>query len=277
MRKDVIYLRFDKYRRFAAEVALLCSESRITIAAAGLAFFLTMTFFPLLICLQTMLGSLFPTAEELRGFLTLLLPTDTVSAIIEYLHYAAVNRSETMLVMALTVVASSSSAALRVVDRVMGEMQHCRKRPGIAPLIFSFCFSLLFLSSIYLAVILVSTGRWFLNYADRHIYFMNISDSWSWCRFLLLFLLLFVILSGVYRITAPKGREKRILPGAVLASAALVVLSVLFSAFIGASAKYPMIYGSLASVIVIMLWLYACGLILFVGCAINVTLLRIRK
>ena len=85
------------------------------------------------------------------------------------------------------------------------------------------------------------------------------------------------MLCGVYRITAPKGKPGRLLPGAALAAAALVALSILFSAFIGASAKYPLIYGSLAGVIVIMLWLYSCGVILFLGCALNVTLESMRS
>ena len=265
-------LCFQNMRRLLAGVYGIYIESRIPIAAAGLAFFLTLTFFPLLICLQTMLGSMFPSSEELRSMLTMLLPADTVATIQDYLRYAAANRSDTMLAMALTVVASSSAAAFRVMDRVMGGMRGGRRFPGTAGLVFSFCFSLLFLAAIYLSVILIGTGRWFLDYADRHIFFMNISDSWRWWRFVLLFLLLFMLLCGVYRITALRSRSCRLLPGAVFGSAALVAVSAVFSVFIGASAKYPLVYGSLAGVIVIMLWLYACGVILFLGCALNVAL-----
>ena len=49
-------------------------------------------------------------------------------------------------------------------------------------------------------------------------------------------------------------------------------VSVAFSAIIGASARYPLVYGSLASIIVLMLWLYTCCLILFGGAALNVAL-----
>lgn len=274
--KDGMRLRGAHFKRLCLGVYEIYVVHRIPIAAAGLAFFLTLAFFPLLICLQTMLGSMFPSSAELRGFLGVLLPPDTVSVILDYLRYIAVNRSDAMLAMALTVLASSSAAAFRILDRVMGEMRGGRRFPGAAALVFSFCFSLLFLAAVYLAVILISTGKWFLDFADRHIYFMNISDSWRWWRFALLFLLLFVMISGLYRITAPKDRTTHLLPGAGLASAALVAVSVVFSAFIGASAKYPLIYGSLAGVIVIMLWLYACGVILFLGCALNVALERMK-
>ena len=270
-------LRLEGFKRLLRGVYGIYTGQRIPIAAAGLAFFLTLAFYPLLICLQTMLGSMFPTSEEVRGILNVLLPADTVPTILEYLRYIAANRSETMLAMALTLVATSSAAAFRVVDRVMGDMRDARRFPGAAGLVFSFCWSLLFLAAIYLAVILIGTGKWFLDFADRHIYFMNISDSWRWWRFVLLFALLFVMICGVYRITAPKQGAYRMLPGAALARAALVAVSIVVSVFIGASAKYPLVYGSLASVIVIMLWLYTCGVILFLGNAVNVTLEREMK
>ena len=270
-------MRTGFFKRLCADVCAIYVDCRIPVAAAGLAYFLTLTFYPLLICLQAMLGSLFPGSEQLRNLLSGLLPEDTVSAILEYLRYVSVNRSEAMLAMALTVVASSSAAAFRVIERTLGEMRGKRRFRGAAALAFSFCFSVLFLAAVYLAAILVSTGKWFLAFADRHIRFMNISDSWSWGRFVLLFLLLFVMISGVYRVTAPKDAQRRLLPGAALASAALVAVGVIFSAFIGASVKYPLIYGSLAGVIVIMLWFYTCGVILLLGGALNTALERNAK
>ena len=267
-------MRFGGWKQLAQSVCAIYIDQRLAIAAAGLCYFLTLSFFPLLICLQCMLGSMFPPTEELRGFLSVLLPQSAVSTILDYLRYVAANRSDTMLFMALTVVASSSAAAFRVLDRVMGAMRGGRRFSGAGALVFSFCFSLVFLIMVYFAVILIGTGKWFLELADRHIYFMSISGSWRWWRFVLLFLLLFVMISAVYRITAPRGKAKRHLPGALSASAALVVLSVLFSAFIGESVKYPLLYGSLASVIVLMLWLYTAGSILFLGAALNVALER---
>ena len=269
-------VRLMKFKRLCAGVYALCMRCRLPVAAAGLAFFLTLTFFPTLICLRSMLGSMFPSPEELRSFLRVLLPEDTVASIQDYLRYIAANRSDTMLAMAITLVASSSAAAFRVMDSVMGEMRGGRRYSGLLSLAFSFCFSLLFLAAIDLAVFLIVTGKWFLDLADRHIFFMNISDSWNWWRFVLLFLLLFVIISGVYRITAPRRGTVRALPGAALASAALVAVSVVFSALIGAGAKYPLIYGSLAGGIVIMLWLYLGGLILFLGGAVNVALEKMK-
>ena len=255
----------------------LYTQRHIPMAAAALSYFLTLTFFPMLICLYTMFGSMFPTSDEIFEFLAGVMPSDTLGIIRDYLLYVSDNLSTSMLLMAITVLLTSSSAAFRMVAGVMAEMRGGRRKHGLAAWVFSCCFSLVFLAAIYFSVLLIATGKWFLEFADRHIMFMNISDSWSWCRFLFLFCLLFVILSGVYKISSPPGRQTILLPGAAIASVALVILSILFSYFIGASTKYPLVYGSLASLIIMMLWLYSCGLILFLGNALNVSLEKMAK
>ena len=47
------------------------------------------------------------------------------------------------------------------------------------------------------------------------------------------------------------------------AALALVVASGLFSWFIGLSSRYSLVYGSLVSLIILLIWLYFCGQILF--------------
>ena len=51
----------------------------------------------------------------------------------------------------------------------------------------------------------------------------------------------------------------------LLASLAMVACSVLFSWFIGLSSRYTLVYGSLASLIILLVWLYFCGNILLLG------------
>lgn len=261
-------------KRLGTDILGYYKRQQISTAAAGLSYFLTMTFFPMLICLYTMLGALFPRRGEILRFFEGVLPEDAISVILDYLGYVSDHMSSTMLILALTVMASSSSTAFRIIDRRIGAMWGKPRFTGIFAWLFSFCFSLIFLAAVYFSVLVVVTGKWFLEFADRRIMFMNISESWRWGRFVLMYLLLFVILSGVYKLTSPRGRPLQLLPGAALAALALVAVSILFSAAIGASAKYPLIYGSLASIIVMMLWLYLCGVILFLGGAFNAALNR---
>ena len=66
-------------------------------------------------------------------------------------------------------------------------------------------------------------------------------------------------------------------PGALAASAALAAASMIFSLLMGNSARYSLIYGSLASVILLLVWLYLCGNILIMGNAVNYVLFTHRR
>ena len=47
-------------------------------------------------------------------------------------------------------------------------------------------------------------------------------------------------------------------------------MSWVFSMFIAVSARYPLVYGSLASLVLLMFWLFLCCQIIFLGAALNV-------
>ena len=52
---------------------------------------------------------------------------------------------------------------------------------------------------------------------------------------------------------------------------------MIFSLLMGKSARYSLVYGSLASVILLLVWLYLCGNILIMGNVLNYVLFTHRK
>lgn len=76
---------------------------------------------------------------------------------------------------------------------------------------------------------------------------------------------------SVYRLGLPKGEAKRlsVMVNAMLTSVILALVSAAFSKMIDMSANYSLLYGSLASIIVLLLWLYLCCTILLLGAAAN--------
>lgn len=273
-------MRWNKVKRIGRMMFGIFMDNNIPRAAASLSYFLTLSIFPTLICLYHMLGNLAPPTEEIKEFLDGLLPESTADTIQSFLRYVSANRSTAMLFAALIVLATCASAAFRCVDNVTVEMRGVSRFSGLLAFVFSVVYSLLLVAALYLAAIFILTGKWFLEIIDRQLMFMNISDTWSWARFFLLGLLLFVLLSWLYRVTAPRaaarqGRSIRLLPGAVVAAVALLIVSMVFAGVIGVSAQYPLVYGSIASLALMMFWLYVCGIIVFMGNALNISLERL--
>jgi len=88
-----------------------------------------------------------------------------------------------------------------------------------------------------------------------------------------------ILLTGLFLLIyryLPSGKARypfrSFLPGAVFASLAWQLLSAFFSFSAVRITDYSRLYGTLAAVALVMLWLYACMLSLFLGAEINVAL-----
>lgn len=262
-------------------VARLYTEKRVTRAAAAMSYYLTMTIFPLIICLYSLLGRNYSKVIEILDLADKFLTTQTSNFLNEFLVYVASSNNTAMLTAGLVVVISSSSAAIRTLQTTIGEMQGGKRFQGLVDYVYSIVFSLFFMAAMYFSVIVILSGRDILNLIGRFL-LIDISGSWTWLRFLVLAGIIFIIFWGIYEMSKRKSDRYDSFPGAILATVAMVVMTAAFSVFIGASSKYPLVYGSLASLILLMFWLHLCCQIIYIGAAFNISLKeakirRIRK
>ena len=255
-----------------AKLIRIYIDKKISRSAAELAYFLTLSLFPTLICLNAMLGKFFPGADSILDALDNIIPRDALIVIADYLEYVSKSNNNAMLTAGLILMATTSAAAYRSVLRAMGDIQGSPRYRGPFAFIMSFTVSIVLPFAIYFAAAVVISGNWLLEFLAQHVSFIEVSTAWSWMRFILLFLIIYATIYCIYRFTAPKKRANRFFPGAIAASIALVAVSMVFSGFISLSVRYPLVYGSLASIIIMMTWLYICGNILIMGNAFNVVL-----
>jgi membrane protein len=84
-------------------------------------------------------------------------------------------------------------------------------------------------------------------------------------------LAMLIVGMAVIYLFAPNVRQRWtwIVPGALFAVVTFVVASYLFSLYIRYAPSYNATYGSLGAVIVLMLWFYLMGLIMYIGGEIN--------
>ncbi len=262
--------------RFVLDIADLYFTKRVSRSAAELAYFLILSFFPALICINAIIGTLHIDMSQLLHEAEGVIPAGAIAVIQEYVNYITINQSRGLLAAGVVVTMFSASAAMRSLMNVMDDIYDRKTYVGIWQIVASVAFAALFLMVIYLSMVVVLTGNWFFHLLERflrqfpRLQGIRLPWEWQWMRFLILFCLVLAFMLLLYRGTAPRGKPRApIFTGAFLASAALVLFSVLFSYFIGLSSKYSLIYGSLASVIILLVWLYLCGTIVILGNCFN--------
>lgn len=96
-------------------------------------------------------------------------------------------------------------------------------------------------------------------------------------RLLITFLLVFSAISLIYRHAPAIGRKwKWLTPGALLASVLIIAFSMIFSAWVNNVAAYNRIYGSIGSILILMLLVYFNSLVLLIGFELNVSINSLR-
>ena len=266
--------------KFALEIADIYFSKHVARSAAELAFFLVLSFFPLLICVNAFIGLLDLNIASVLSIAEPFLPGGTLDILGDYIQYISDNQSSAMLAAGIVVTLISASAAFRALMNIMSDIYDRKTYRGFGQLLASLIFSVLFLATIYLAIGVLFTGGWLFHLIEDffHLDSSVLPWDWQWLRFPVLFCLVLFFIMVVYRMSAPRGRPRPpIFAGALIAAVALVAATALFSLFIGMSSRYSLVYGSLASVIILLVWLYLCGNILILGNVFNCVWYRRRK
>ena len=128
-------------------------------------------------------------------------------------------------------------------------------------------------------MVVIFTGEWFFWLLEEHLPvrvkellpLAALSGLWRWMRYLLLFCFVLLLVLLVYRAGTPRGamRLPVVALSSLLAAAAISAASVMFSWFIDMSSRYALVYGSLASLIILLVWLYLCGNLLLLGAVVG--------
>ena len=244
--------------------------------SAALTYYLLFAIFPLLIFISTLLGLLELDGAYIASVLEPLLPADVLNVLQSYLDYVSANQSRQLLwfslVFSIWFPMRAAGCLMHSVRKAFGcGAPESMWRSQLRILLFTVCLIL----SIAITLVLVVVGRTVLEFAGRII---TVSEAfitaWSYLRFVALALVMTVLLVLLYMLSQGRRRPLReVLPGVGSTLAAWLVLSMAFSYYVEHVGQYSVLYGSIATVIVVLLWLYMSGQILVLGAEFSAALI----
>lgn len=122
-----------------------------------------------------------------------------------------------------------------------------------------------------LATIIMSFGKALLNFLKDFLSFLDFNIfTFDLITFSFGIILIFIILFVLFFISSSRSAEKiPVIPGVIIASIAWVSLSYLYSFYISSKANFSNLYGGLANIIILMLWLNFSVQIILYGAIIN--------
>lgn len=153
-------------------------------------------------------------------------------------------------------------------DRTFKKRSNFRKR-GIA-IGLTFLLGFLLVAS----VLLIILGNIIINWLDAYINFDSfVHTSLSILRWTVFILLFYTGISMIYRYGAPtKRRFSFFSPGTTLAASLSILSSLLFSFYVENFSQYNRLYGSIGTVIILLLWLQINAFTLLIGFELNASI-----
>ena len=276
MKTSKLYAPRTGFGRLAGDMIRRYYVHDVARDSAALTYYLLFAIFPLLIFVSTLLGVLELDIASITAVLAPILPSDVVDIIRTYLEYVAANQSRQLLWFSLVF---SIWFPMRSTGCLMHSLRKAFGRSAPENILLGQLRTLLFtiwmIFVIGLTLALVVVGRRALYFLSG---FLPLSETfisvWGYLRFIILGLVMAISLGILYQLALGQRRPLReVLPGVGSSLAAWLLLSMAFSYYVEHVGQYSVLYGSIATVIVVLLWLYMSGQILVLGAEFSAALI----
>ena len=251
----------------------------LTTYAASIAFFLFLSILPLLILVSLFLPLTGFGAEELVEMATAVTPDvvdDLVSQIIREVYARSAGIVPLTLIVIIWTAAQSLSAlirGLRMVYEIPGKKNFLKL--NLTAIIGVFAVAAFLILAVLGVVLLDTVVR---TSGIDQIRLPVLTTLILHLRHIILLLLAALLLTLLYTfISDAEKRPRSHLPGAVVSSVAIMIFTWIFSSFAGYTGNYHTIYGSLATFVIMLLWGYACVILVLVGGSLNQFLIKRRR
>ena len=248
--------------------------------SAALAFYLLFMLFPLLIFISALLGLLQLDVAATQQALEELLPTEVVELIVAYLTHVGENPSPRLMVFGLIFSIYFPMRATNSLMRSVRIAYHLGPpRNALLHTLKTLFYAVVLIVSIALTLTVLTVGDRLLGYAVLHFRLPAfVAETWLRLRFPVTGVAGFFALYFLYGLAQDQRRPWRDLwPGTLAALAAWMVLSLLYSLYVDKIAHYSTLYGSIGTVIVLLIWLYLGAVTLIMGAELNGTIISLRR
>ena len=236
------------------------------------ALFLIISIFPMIMMLLNSIQFLPITKTQFQTLAVKVIPDSFIPLFISITEDLYKKSSGTLLsVSAIATVWSASRGALSIISGLNSVYDIDESRNYLVLKIMSCLYTIGFVVIIILSLMLLVFGnKLYLFIITRYTFLETIANIFISARAMFALCTLTLFFALIYKVLpnhkAPFFQQ---LPGALFSAAGWMLFSFFFSIYIDNFGNYSYMYGSLTTIILLMLWLYVCMYILFLGGEIN--------
>lgn len=265
----------DAYMKLFASIAVIANKIKkdyVSAFAAQSSLFIIMSFVPFLLLLMMLIKYTPLTEETLLTVINNIAPDAFKASLSSMVHEIYLNVNPTaFLIVIVSVLWTAGKGFNSLIEGLNSVFDITEHRNGFVLRLYSILYTLVFAVIIVLCLIIFILGSLILDFFNKHLPFvgriietiMNLRTLISVLLFTLFFTFLYVAIPSRHT------KIKRQIPGALFSAVGWTGFSFFFSLYVNFSQNLSILYGSLATIVCAMLWLYVCMFIFLIGAEIN--------
>ena len=239
--------------------------------AAQSAFFMMLSLVPILLLLMTLVRYTPVTQANIIEVAYEIFPKTVSSTIISIIN-EVYNQTGTAISVSILVAIWSAGKGVMAMSNGLNAIRGTQEtRNYFVVRIRAGIYILLFLLAIILSLVLLGFGNSISLLINQHAPVLQyIFDFIIEIRTVVMILVLALFSTCIYQFLPNKrGKLKNQLPGAIFTAFGWTFASFLFSVYLDIFKGFSNMYGSLTTIVIIMLWLYFCMYVMLLGGEIN--------
>ena len=243
----------------------------ISAYAAQTAYFLIMSFIPFVLFLTAIVQYTPLTYREVRQAIVGVVPENLQGFVLNIVA-EVFSKSAAVLPISALMALWSSGKGMQALINGLNTIYHVREtRNWLINRIYSMFYMLLFVLALIASLLLLVMGSRIHMLISDYIPFLgNIIGRILNAKTFLVFVMQFLVFLVLYRyLPNRKASLKSQVPGAFFTAAAWSAFSYLFSLYFTFFPDFSIMYGSLSTLILVMVWLYFCMNLLLYGAEVN--------
>ncbi|OUP65547.1 ribonuclease BN [Drancourtella sp. An177] len=248
-------------------------KSHLGAYAAQSAFFFVLSLIPFILLLMTMIQFTPITRTNIKDAIEQVLPQSIIPFIMSIVN-EVYNQSKAIIPVTLLVALWSAGRGVLAVTSGLNCIYESKETRNYFYLrLRSSVYTVLFLLVIVLCLLLAVFGNRISVFVQFHVpILIKAMDFLIRIRTMLMTGVMVVFCLLLYRFLPDmkkKTKWKHQIPGAVFAAIGWQVLSLVFSVYLDIFQGFSTMYGSLTTIVLVMLWLYFCMYVILLGGAFN--------
>lgn len=261
----------ERARTFLKKVFHIIKRPEMRILPGQLAFFFVLSLIPLIALVGTIASSFNISVSALEEAMKVALPGDVSKTLLTFVSGKGLNFNIIIFFISAFILASNGAHSMIITSNEIYKIE-CSKvlKRRLKAILMTFILVLLVVFLLIVPVYGDSILSLALTYTNEDPRVVLLGSIYQILKYPLSIALIYLNIKLLYTIAPDKSiQSKTTTYGAIFTTITWVIATEIYSFYVATFANYDIFYGSISSIIILLMWVYILSYIFVLGMAIN--------